>query len=100
MAGLGVSSGATAAAPRPPPGGGGGGGGGGGTGGSSPGVAWVIGAPSAGDRLFPAIGNGGYDALHYDLDLSYEPSSHRLAGTTTMTARATANLAQFSLDLQ
>jgi hypothetical protein len=33
------------------------------------------GADGIGDRLFPQLGNGGYDAKHYDLDLSY-PSAH------------------------
>jgi hypothetical protein len=28
------------------------------------------GARTAGDSLFPTIGNGGYDAQRYDLDLS------------------------------
>ena len=31
------------------------------------------------------LGNGGYDARHYALRLSYVPSTHRLSGTVTMT---------------
>ncbi|GAA3179655.1 MULTISPECIES: M1 family metallopeptidase [Streptomyces] len=58
------------------------------------------GAPGAGDTYFPDLGNGGYDALHYDLGVSYHPSSGRLDGRTTLTARATQNLSAFDLDLQ
>ena len=29
------------------------------------------GAPGVGDRLFLTLGNGGYDARHYHLDLTY-----------------------------
>jgi aminopeptidase N len=58
------------------------------------------GARSAGDRLFPQIGNGGYDALHYDLVLGYDPATDVLQGRATMTARATKSLTEFSLDLQ
>jgi len=58
------------------------------------------GARTIGDRLFPQIGNGGYDALHYSLDLRYDPATDVLNGRTTMTARATQSLTEFSLDLQ
>ena len=39
----------------------------------------------------PAIGNGGYDVHHYDLDLRYATSapSQSLDGTVTIVARAT-----------
>src|SRR4051794_4667748 len=59
-----------------------------------------VGARSAGDELFPTLGNGGYDAKHYALDLSYLPGVHLLSGTTTLTATATEPLHEFSLDLQ
>ncbi|MER6841264.1 M1 family metallopeptidase [Streptomyces platensis] len=58
------------------------------------------GAPGVGDPYFPRLGNGGFDALHYDLGVSYQPSSGRLDGRTTLTARATKNLSAFDLDLQ
>ncbi|MFL6055663.1 MAG: M1 family metallopeptidase [Actinoallomurus sp.] len=58
------------------------------------------GAPGIGDPYFPLEGNGGYDALHYGLDLKYDPSTKRLDGVVTMTARATQNLSRFDLDLQ
>ena len=59
----------------------------------------TAGARSLGDKLFPQIGNGGYDATHYDLALDYTPDTQRLAGTTTLTAVATQDLSSFSLDL-
>lgn len=60
----------------------------------------VAGARSAGDSLFPQLGNGGYDATNYDLQLTYTPGTHTLSGTTTMTATATARLRELSLDFQ
>ena len=58
------------------------------------------GASGLGDRLFPLLGNGGYDALHYDLDLRYETSdpSQSVDGTVTIFARATRSLSRFNLD--
>jgi hypothetical protein len=58
------------------------------------------GARTAGDRLFPQIGNGGYDAQHYDLDLQYEPIMDLILATATIEAKATQNLSEFSFDLQ
>jgi aminopeptidase N len=58
------------------------------------------GAPGIGDPYFPNLGNGGFDALHYDLDVAYAPGTGRLDGRTTLTARATRNLSSFDLDLQ
>ncbi|WP_037412103.1 M1 family metallopeptidase [Candidatus Solirubrobacter pratensis] len=58
------------------------------------------GAAGLGDRLFPQLGNGGYDALHYDLDLRYATSapSQAVDGTVTMLARASQSLSSFDLD--
>ncbi|MFC8711579.1 M1 family metallopeptidase [Streptomyces sp. NPDC057197] len=58
------------------------------------------GAPGIGDPYFPRLGNGGFDARHYDLDIAYNPDTDRLDGRTTLTARATENLSSFDLDLQ
>ncbi|MEU1407183.1 M1 family metallopeptidase [Streptomyces sp. NPDC005728] len=58
------------------------------------------GAAGIGDPYFPQLGNGGFDARHYDLDISYAPDTGRLDGRTTLTARATQNLSSFDLDLQ
>jgi hypothetical protein len=57
------------------------------------------GARTLDDTLFPTIGNGGYDAQHYALDLDYVVASKVLEGTATVSAVATQNLANFSLDL-
>ncbi|MFE6778097.1 M1 family metallopeptidase [Streptomyces sp. NPDC057702] len=57
------------------------------------------GAAGLGDRLFPGLGNGGYDVTHYDLALDYAPESNRLRGTATLTARATSGLSSLNLDL-
>ncbi|WP_169738311.1 M1 family metallopeptidase [Patulibacter minatonensis] len=56
------------------------------------------GAESAKDRIYPTIGNGGYDVQHYDLALDYRPAAKRLSGTATITARATQDLSRFTLD--
>jgi hypothetical protein len=60
------------------------------------------GSRSLGDELFPQIGNGGYDALHYALELNYDPANNlfRPGTATTMRARATQDLSEFSLDFQ
>jgi aminopeptidase N len=59
-----------------------------------------IGSPGIGDRLFPELGNGGYDAIHYDVDLRYATSAptQSIDGTVTMVARATQPLSRFDLD--
>lgn len=57
------------------------------------------GAASAGDALFPALGNRGYDVAHYALTLDYVPETNELAGTAVITARAEQPLSRFSLDL-
>jgi hypothetical protein len=52
------------------------------------------GAAGIGDPLQPELGNGGYDVLHYDLDLRYATSapSQPIDGTVTIFARATQSL--------
>lgn len=62
-------------------------------------TVYTPGARSAGDSLFPDIGAGGYDALHYALDLDYDIASKALRGTTTVTLKATQNLSRLTLDL-
>lgn len=68
----------------------------------APPVAFKPGSRTAGDRLFPEVGNGGYDANHYAIDLDYDWENNSfLAGTnTTMTATATQNLSELSLDFE
>jgi aminopeptidase N len=64
------------------------------------GVVFPAGARSGGDRLFPQIGNGGYDARHYDLRFDYDAATGALAAQARMDAVATQNLGQFSMDFQ
>ncbi|MES9510417.1 M1 family metallopeptidase [Streptomyces sp. NPDC000609] len=70
--------------------------------GSAPENGAVVGKPGTagvGDRLFPALGNGGYDVGHYGLTLDYVPETNHLKGTAVITARATQDLSRFDLDL-
>jgi aminopeptidase N len=63
-------------------------------------AAFTPGSSGLGDPFFPLAGNGGYDASHYGLDLSYEPATNQLTGTATITATATQDLSRFDLDLR
>ena len=58
------------------------------------------GAAGVGDRLYPLLGNGGYDVLHYDLGLYYatDDPAQPLNGSEVLTARATQALSRFDLD--
>ncbi len=58
------------------------------------------GARSAHDSFFPSLGNGGYDAGHYDVRLAYSPRGGRLKGRVAVDAVATQDLSSFSLDLR
>lgn len=64
--------------------------------GSPPGVARISGA---GDPYYPDLGNTGYHAEHYTLDLNVDPVRGTLAGTAQIQARSTRPLSSFSLDL-
>ena len=58
-----------------------------------------------GDSFYPKLGNPGYDALHYNIDLTVfnesdiEPAANTISALTEMTARATEELVTFNLDL-
>jgi aminopeptidase N len=58
----------------------------------------TAGAAGVGDPYFPELGNGGYDALHYTIDLDADLATGVIAGTVTMRARATQSLSRFNLD--
>ncbi|MGP3982788.1 M1 family metallopeptidase [Streptomyces sp. KR80] len=64
----------------------------------------AAGAPSpvplgVGDRLFPYLGNPGYDVLAYDIAFAYSGSNSKpLEAVTAIDARATARLKAFNLD--
>ncbi|MET9255297.1 M1 family metallopeptidase [Streptomyces sp. NPDC003717] len=52
-----------------------------------------------GDRLYPHLGNPGYDVAAYDLDLTYTgDNSKPLRAVTTIDARTTADLDRINLD--
>ncbi len=55
------------------------------------------GSPDSGDSLFPHQGNGGYNAKHYAIDLTYHHSGS-IRAMTTVTARSTKALSAFNLD--
>ncbi|MFI5844606.1 M1 family metallopeptidase [Catenuloplanes sp. NPDC051500] len=64
------------------------------------GGGFTPGASGVGDAYYPLDGNGGYDVRHYDLDVKYTPATDVLAGTATISARATQNLSAFNLDFE
>jgi len=59
-----------------------------------------VGAAGIGDPYFPSDGNGGYDAQHYDLNVTVEPGLATIEGTSTMVAIATQPLSDFHVDLR
>jgi aminopeptidase N len=65
-------------------------------------VAATLPAPEPlgiGDRLFPHLGNPGYDVLAYDVSLTYKGSNSKpLDAVTTIEARTTASLERINLD--
>ncbi|MFF7729124.1 M1 family metallopeptidase [Streptomyces sp. NPDC008001] len=69
-------------------------------------TALLVGAaapPSAspeglGDRLFPELGNPGYDVAAYDIKFDYHGNDRPLDAVTTIAARATTGLDHFNLD--
>ncbi|GAA2796126.1 M1 family metallopeptidase [Crossiella cryophila] len=56
------------------------------------------GAHSLGDRLFPDLGNGGYDVLDYDIRMTYVDGSQLMPASVTIRAKATQPLSTLSLD--
>jgi aminopeptidase N len=67
---------------------------------------YSAGAPGSGDQYFPYAGNGGYDVLHYHLDLRYTPPTNpavlagQLRGVATITLRAKQDLKSLNFDLR
>ncbi len=56
-------------------------------------------AEGLGDSFYPFMGNGGYDVLHYDIDLDVDPAANTISASTTIEALATGALEAFNLDL-
>lgn len=70
-------------------------------GGTTPGAAApdpAAGSDGLGDPYYPKDGNEGYAPTHYDVTIDYNPSTHRLAGHTVISAVATQFLHTFNLD--
>lgn len=68
---------------------------------------YAPGADGVGDAYFPFSGNGGYDVLHYDLAVTYQPPAASpapltgtLTGTATIDLVATQDLDTLNLDLR
>ena len=61
--------------------------------------AGTPGAAGLGDSFYPSLGNGGYDVVHYDIDLDINPTDNTIEAVTTITAVATQDLSAFNLDL-
>ncbi|MBO0867030.1 MAG: M1 family metallopeptidase [Micromonosporaceae bacterium] len=58
------------------------------------------GAARSDDRLFPELGDGGYDATHYAITVGYTSSGKAITGDAVVTATATQDLSNFALDLR
>ncbi|MGA8255690.1 MAG: M1 family metallopeptidase [Nocardioides sp.] len=50
------------------------------------------------DSLYPDVGDPGVDALHYDLDLTWDPTTDTLTADEVLTFRATADASEVRLD--
>lgn len=66
---------------------------------SGPLLAQDAGAPDAGDSLYAGLGNGGYDALHYTIQLNVDTAARTISGSTRIDAAALQALSAFNLDL-
>ena len=60
-------------------------------------VEFGVGAAGIGDVYYPALGNGGYDVAHYDLDVEYHPDGS-VASSIVIDATAIEDLLSFNLD--
>jgi aminopeptidase N len=61
-------------------------------------IAALAESAAAEEPFFPRAGNKGYNALDYDVSLSYGAGTGMLHARTVMTARARQGLSRFSLD--
>lgn len=64
----------------------------------SPAVSPRPGASGLGDRLYPWLGNGGYDVESYLIEAAVDPAGGSISATATITAVALHDLSQFNLD--
>jgi hypothetical protein len=61
-------------------------------------LAGKPGAAGIGDSYYEDLGNGGYDAEHYTLDLILAKPGEPISATVTMAAQATQDLSAFNLE--
>jgi aminopeptidase N len=62
------------------------------------GAAQALAVKPGNEPFFPNAGNEGYDALHYDVRLTYKPKGGRIEARTAVEAVATERLKSFSFD--
>src|SRR5690606_15879414 len=60
----------------------------------------IVGSSGVGDPYYPTLGNGGYNAQHYHLELSVDMVNRNLDATVTMEAIAIDSLTRFNLDFR
>lgn len=59
----------------------------------------TIGDPGLDDPFMPLLGNGGYDTLHYTIDITVDVENNNITdATTTIEAEAVHDLTAFNLD--
>jgi aminopeptidase N len=56
------------------------------------------GAAGIGDDYFPTLGNGGYDVLHYTLDIRWDDTQNSITATAELDVQALQDLPRFNLD--
>jgi len=56
------------------------------------------GSDGVGDPLFPTLGNGGYQVVHYDLSFDFTPVTYDFTAVVEIHAKATQDLSAFNLD--
>src|SRR5215203_1097280 len=66
---------------------------------SEPGPGGAAVGPGIGDPYYPDDGNLGYDVKSYRVKLDYFRADQSIAARTTITARSTASMRRFHLDL-
>ena len=62
-------------------------------------LAGVDAAAGVGDRMFPALGNEGYDVVSYDITLVFDATLTSVEGVVTIEAVAALPLRSFTVDL-
>jgi aminopeptidase N len=66
---------------------------------AAPGELAIARSDTREDSVYPDVGDPLVDALHYDLDLTWDPTRDLLTGVERLTFRATADAATIPLDL-